>query len=152
MRIALTRTPFQRNAGIFSRKRIQLMKTFGVTLVAWLIGGCQSSPVAEFSRINLGQDKSDVLEHAGGPSWRDRKHGLDRWTYILFQDGIRLERQVLFSEGIVAYVGDPVEPFISAEEQDSINAQKNLTLERMERQDNAANSSSHSPSENSSGQ
>jgi len=95
--------------------------------------GCQTSPIVEFSRINLGQDKSDVIEHAGGPSWSDRKNGLDRWTYIIFQDGVRLERQVLFSEGIVAYVGDPVEPFISAEEQDQINTEKNLALDRIER-------------------
>lgn len=99
----------------------------------FLLSGCQTSPITEFSRINLGQDKSDVIEFAGGPSWKDRRNGMDRWTYILFQDGIRLERQVLFSEGIVAYVGDPIEPFISAEEQDLINAEKNIVLDRMEK-------------------
>ena len=99
----------------------------------FLLSGCQTSPITEFSRINLGQDKSDVIEFAGGPSWKDRRNGMDRWTYILFQDGIRLERQVLFSEGIVAYVGDPIEPFISAEEQDLINTEKNKALDRMER-------------------
>lgn len=152
MRIVLVRALFQKNTEIFYRKMFRLMSVMGVTFISWVLCGCQSSPIVEFSRINLGQDKSDVLESAGGPSWRDRKNGLDRWTYILFQDGIRLERQVLFSEGIVAYVGDPVEPFISAEEQDRINAQKNLTLERMERQESAAtmrSSYSESPITNS---
>lgn len=103
------------------------------TIGAFFLSGCQSTPIAEFSRINLGQDKSDVIEFAGGPSWKDRRNGMDRWTYILFQDGIRLERQVLFADGIVAYVGDPIEPFISAEEQDSINEDKNKVLDRMEK-------------------
>ncbi len=115
--------------------------------VCLLFLGCQTSPIVEFSRINLGQDKSDVIEHAGGPSWKDRKNGMDRWTYILFQDGVRLERQVLFADGIVAYVGDPIEPFISAEEQDLINAEKNKELDRMER---AVSSAPHSNSRRSS--
>lgn len=107
-------------------------------LLIYIIGtlflsGCQSTPIAEFSRINLGQDKSDVIEFAGGPSWKDRRNGMDRWTYILFQDGIQLERQVLFTDGIVAYVGDPIEPFMSAEEQDSLNEEKNRVLDRMEK-------------------
>ncbi len=94
--------------------------------------GCQTSPIKEFNKISLGNDKSDVIELIGGPSWYDRKEGTDRWTYILFQDGIRLEREIRFAEGVVAYIGEPQKPFISAEEKDLINAGKNLYYDKMD--------------------
>ncbi len=107
---------------------------YSLILVSFSIfEACQSSPIKEFNKITLGNDKSDVIELIGGPNWYDRREGTDRWTYIIFQDGVQLEREIRFSEGIVAYVGEPVKPFITAAEQDSINAEKNLYLDRMER-------------------
>lgn len=100
---------------------------FGTVLL-----GCQSEPINDFNKVSLGHDKSDVLEVVGGPSWKDRRNGMDRWTYIIYQDGVRLERQVQFLDGIVTYSGEPIQPFLSAEEQDYLNAQKNFTLDRME--------------------
>ncbi|MEY4617330.1 MAG: hypothetical protein RJB66_2290 [Pseudomonadota bacterium] len=102
-------------------------------LFAWLLlVGCQTAPIEDFNKVSLGYDKSDVLEIVGGPSWKDRRNGMDRWTYIIYQDGVRLERQIQFLDGIVNYTGEPIRPFISAEEQDALNAQKNLVLDRME--------------------
>jgi hypothetical protein len=98
-----------------------------------LLTACQSQPIKDFEKVSLGQDKSDVIETIGGPSWKDRRQGFDRWTYIIYQDGIRLEKEIRFLDGIVAYKGEPIPPFISAEEQDAINAEKNLIADRMDR-------------------
>lgn len=104
---------------------------------------CQSKPIKDFEKITLGHDKSDVIEFIGGPTWSDRRDGFDRWNYIIFQDGVRLEREIRFYEGIVAYIGEPIKPFISAVEQDAINAEKNLYLDRIDRKNTSQDSSSY---------
>jgi hypothetical protein len=116
-----------------------LNRVLSFIAVSILFGACQTPPIKDFEHISLGQDKSDVIETVGGPSWSDRRKGIDRWTYIIYQDGVRLERQVHFLDGIVTYKGEPVQPFITAEEQDQFNAEKNLALDSME---HGANSSS----------
>lgn len=110
-----------------------LYRPLCVLLLAELLLSCQSKPILEFETVVLGQDKSDVLEAVGGPSWSDRRKGMDRWAYILYQDGVRLERHIYFLDGIVAYKGEPNPPFISAEEQDEINLEKNLALDSVKR-------------------
>lgn len=111
-----------------------LFRAVKLMSVGFFIGACQSAPIKEFDQVALGQDKSDVIESVGGPSWKDRRKGFDRWTYIIYQDGVRLERQIHFLDGIVTYKGEPVQPFITAEEQDEFNSEKNLALEKMERE------------------
>jgi outer membrane protein assembly factor BamE len=106
----------------------KLLMTFAI----YFLCGCQTAPIKDFETVSLGHDKSDVLETIGGPSWQDRRKGFDRWTYIIYQDGVRLERQIYFLDGIVTYKGDPIQPFITAEEQDETNAEKNLALDRLE--------------------
>jgi outer membrane protein assembly factor BamE len=109
------------------------LKLAGVALAMWLSMGCQTSPIVEFENVTLGQDKSAVLEVVGGPSWKDRIKGTDRWTYILYQDGMRLEREVHFLDGIVVFKGETPGPFITAEEQDDINDRQNQLFYQSER-------------------
>lgn len=127
-------------------QRFQWM-TF-ITQLLLLLGACQTSPIKDFNSIILGNDKSDVIEKVGGPTWVDRRQGQDRWTYILYQDGIRLERQITFLDGIVTYKGEPIPPFISAEEQDALNAEKNHILDNHFREVTATTKAS-SPRDNS---
>lgn len=87
--------------------------------------GCQSSPLTEFGRLSIGDDKATVLEALGGPQSTKRRQGIDRWGYVLYQDGIKHLKQLDFYDGILIYKGDPVPPFISAEEQDRLNQKKN---------------------------
>jgi outer membrane protein assembly factor BamE len=89
---------------------------------------CQSSRLRSFDKLLLGQEKDTVLEVMGGPTYHERIQGQDRWTYILYESDIRHEKVVYFLDGFLTYRGLPIPPIISAEEQDSINAEKNLKL------------------------
>lgn len=89
---------------------------------------CQSSRLRSFDKLMLGQEKDTVLEVMGGPTYRERIQGQDRWTYILYESDIRHEKVIYFLDGFLTYRGLPIPPIISAEEQDSINAEQNLKL------------------------
>ena len=102
-------------------------------VLSFCLWACESAPLKQFEKVNLGHDKSDVLEIMGGPTYSARRNGMDRWTYVIYQDGIRLERQIEFLDGIALYKGNPKEPFITADEQDQLNAEKNLIAEQIER-------------------
>lgn len=117
---------------------MQMLKKLSQLMGLWaLIAGfgvsaCQSSPLKEFETITLGQDKDMVIELIGGPTWKTRRHGSDLWTYLLFEDGQRHERQIEFTQGLVTYTGKPRPPFFSAEEQDRLNAKKDRVLRNLE--------------------
>lgn len=87
-------------------------------------GGCQTSRHREFDSVHTGMAKDQVLAAVGGPNRTMHKNGLDRWTYLLWtpEGGGRQVREIHFSEGIAVYVGAPLAPRVSAEEQDQINA------------------------------
>ena len=121
-----------RKSNFSQRSFYSRLNRLSLLLPSFLLISCQTAPLKEFENVGLGHDKADVLEAVGGPSWKDRRQGMDRWTYIIYQDGVRLERQILFADGIVAYKGEPIPPFITAEEQDEINSQLNLSLEKIE--------------------
>lgn len=100
----------------------------------WLsLAACQMNPKKQFEKIKTGMDKGQVLELMNSPQQTDRKSGIDRWTYIYYNDEVREEKQVHFAEGLVTYVGAPVQPAVSAEEQDALNEAANQSLEQMAR-------------------
>lgn len=111
--------------------------------------GCQSNPLREFSDLRQGMYKDEVLDIAGSPSRTQRWHGMDRWTYIYFLESNqmgwkgtdRAEKEVHFASGRAVYVGDKPKPDISAEEQDRINEESNIALEREAAERRAANTS-----------
>jgi hypothetical protein len=80
-------------------------------------------------------NKSEVLETAGGPNRTHRKNGQDEWVYVIpghQQDPDQI-KSVMFTEGRVTSVGDPIKPLISAEEQDRINEEINTKLDAQDR-------------------
>jgi outer membrane protein assembly factor BamE len=92
--------------------------------------GCASTDIRDFEKIQVGMDKDDVLKIMGSPNKSERWKGMDRWTYVLWNDNQDGRREVHFNEGRATYVGDMVKPEISAEEQDRLNAESNAALER----------------------
>ncbi len=70
------------------------------------LSGCQTNLKTAFDEIKPGMDKDQVLEMIGGPRAVTRFHGKDRWFIIFYQDGIRYEREIHFSNGIADYVGE----------------------------------------------
>ena len=110
-------------------KLIVFFISFNLFLV---LVACQTTPpskLKEFDEVHLGAEKIDVLEKIGNPTFFDRKLGQDRWTYQMYEDNIRHEKVIYFLDGFVTYRGEPIPPFISAEEQDDINYEKNIILD-----------------------
>ncbi len=104
---------------------------FHILLLFLALVSCQSAPslLKDFDNVPLGAEKIDVLEKIGNPTFFDRKLGQDRWTYQIYEDNIKHEKVVYFLDGFVTYRGEPIPPFISAEEQDNINYEKNIILD-----------------------
>ena len=109
------------------------MYKFQLLFFACLItAGCQTSRIKNFDKVTLGQTKGEVVELAGSPLRTERVSGHDRWTYFFEQPGGPIEQVLIFENNKVSYKGVPPKPFISAEEQDRINQQKNIELQRLE--------------------
>lgn len=91
--------------------------------------GCSTVPAIQaFEQIKPGMEKTDVIEVMGSPQRTQRWHGMDRWTYIMYENAStpsRQEKEIHFSEGKAVYVGLPPVPKISADEQDRINEASN---------------------------
>ncbi|MCE3010299.1 MAG: outer membrane protein assembly factor BamE [Proteobacteria bacterium] len=94
-----------------------------------LVMGCQMSPSKQFNKVSVGMEKDQVLEIMGSPQQTLRRSGADRWTYVFYNTETQESRQVHFSEGKAIYVGEVYKPEVSAEDQDTMNAQSNAALE-----------------------
>jgi outer membrane protein assembly factor BamE len=102
-----------------------------------LVTGCQTSMVKQFSTVQSGMEKDDILEIMGSPTRTQRFHGKDRWTYIFYDDKIRFEKEVQFFEGNAVYVGEVSQPELekSAFFVDKQNNEKNIQIEKMMAED-----------------
>lgn len=98
---------------------------------AFLFLGCATEMGQQFEKVKVGMDKDDVLEIMDSPQRTQRWKGMDRWTYIFYQQDNRIEKEVHFQEGKAAYVGDKYLPAVSAEEQDAINEASNKEVEAL---------------------
>ncbi len=88
------------------------------------LSACQTPLTKSYQALTLGMEKTDVLEIMGNPTRTRRIQDKDRWSYVFYDNDIRLEKEVHFFQGNVVYLGDPPAPKISAEEQDHINSLK----------------------------
>jgi outer membrane protein assembly factor BamE len=103
--------------------------------------GCQSNPVRHFdNNVKVGMEKFQVLEVMGTPWATTRLHGKDRWIYVIYDDGIRKEREVHFENGNAVFVGEyhPA-PEKSAAVVDKQNEELNKKLDEEEVQRKKAN-------------
>jgi outer membrane protein assembly factor BamE len=74
------------------------------------LSACQTSMLKQFSKVQQGMEKDDVLEVMGSPNQSQRFHGKDRWRYVFYEDQIRFEKEVHFFEGKAIYAGDIWQP------------------------------------------
>jgi len=72
-----------------------------------LLTSCQTNMLKQFSRVEKGMDKNDVMELMGSPVTSTRFHGKDRWMYVMYEDNVRYEREVHFNNNSADYVGEP---------------------------------------------
>lgn len=98
-----------------------------VFLVLFL-AACASSPLSEIDKIREGMNKQEVLAKAGSPDRTRFKNEKDEWSYIIRDrnNHATITREIHFFNGHVVYVGGPIPPRISAEDQDNINLQNHL--------------------------
>ena len=95
------------------------------------VTGCQSDPAMDFKHLKPGMEKNDVLEVMGSPQRTQRWHGMDRWTYIYYeQKQNREEKEVHFDQGKAVYIGEKYSPPVTAKEQDDIFDEQNQQLEK----------------------
>ncbi len=83
----------------------------------------------QFERIKVGMEKDEVLSLMDSPQRTQRWHGMDRWTYIFYNEDQRQEKEVHFADGHANYVGDHPKPEMSAEERDAQNEASNKALD-----------------------
>lgn len=99
--------------------------------ISLLTTACQTSMLKQFSKIQPGMEKDDVLDLMGSPTRTLRSQGKDRWTYVFYDDRIRFEKEVQFFEGNAIYVGEVWQPPTerSAVAMDTRNQQKNQEID-----------------------
>lgn len=97
--------------------------------LCFLMLGCATDMKEQFGRIKVGMEKDEVLALMDSPQRTQRWHGMDRWTYIFYDDKQRLEKEVHFADGKANYVGDHQPPAVSADERDAQNEAANKDLE-----------------------
>lgn len=116
---------------------------FSLLLFSLSLAACQTNMTRQFEKVHSGMEKNDVLELMGSPQRSQRFHGKDRWTYILYEDNKRSEKEVHFDNGVAVYVGDTWKPEAekSAEAVDAKNEKTNVELDKLvkEEKDQARN-------------
>ncbi|GIL18095.1 MAG: hypothetical protein BroJett040_18460 [Oligoflexia bacterium] len=110
------------------------MKLF-VTRILFLtslffVVGCQTTPLAQYKQVRVGMEKFEVLELMGSPQRNIRASGVDKWTYIFYDQSHRYQREVHFKNDRAIYVGEPVKPKVTAEQTDSMNDRVNKNIEQ----------------------
>ena len=108
------------------------MKTAYLSLFLglFLLLGCTINQKKRFDQVQVGMDKDQVLGLLASPQRTQRWQGMDRWTYIFFEDEIKFEKEIHFLEGTAAYVGDIPKPALSADERDKKQDEENAEYDR----------------------
>lgn len=100
-------------------------------LLLFSLSSCQTNMLNQFSKVQPGMDKHDVIEIMGSPTTKTRLHNKDRWIYNFYADKKRYEKEVHFSNSDVVYAGDSwvVEADKSAATIDQKNEELNNKLD-----------------------
>ncbi len=86
---------------------LSLGKSISVSVFIWitaLVTSCATKPHQALERLEVGMDKSQVVELLGAPQRSHRQRGHDLWVYEYLQDGQPLVTRVTFSQGRVANI------------------------------------------------
>lgn len=106
-----------------------MRKIIPLFFLSFALLACTTNMREQFQRVQVGMEKDEVLALMDSPQRTQRWHGMDRWTYIFYDENHRQEKEVHFSQGRANYVGDTYKPEISAEERDARNEASNKQLE-----------------------
>lgn len=118
-------------------------------LSSLILIACTINQKKRFDRVQIGMDKDEVLSLMASPQITQRWHGMDRWTYIIYEDDVRLDKEVHFTEGKATYVGDAYKPPLSAEQRDQKNEESNAEVEKLAKTQKEENRKSYRQYEDS---
>ncbi|MGZ5279918.1 MAG: outer membrane protein assembly factor BamE domain-containing protein [Pseudobdellovibrionaceae bacterium] len=108
------------------------MKRYLILLsLSFLMMGCATNMHEQFQRLKVGMEKDEVLSLMSSPQRTQRWRGMDRWTYIFYEEDQRLEKEVHFADGRASYLGEHPKPVVTAEERDAQNESSNKELEAL---------------------
>ena len=109
------------------------MKNLLLLLFSSLVVFSCVTPMAQrLEGVYVGMLKDEVLETAGSPTTFARYKGRDRWIYRIPQGSNIKVTEIQFENGKAVYVGGPVVPVLSADEQDKYNQMYNERAEKTE--------------------
>ncbi len=91
---------------------MKLILFFSLCLI---LSACQTNLSRQFEKIKPGADKDTVLDMLGSPRNITRMGGEDRWYYMYYQDEIRQQKEVHFSNGLVTYSGERQKPAVEVD-------------------------------------
>lgn len=101
-------------------------------VIGFALMACQSDPISRFSQLKKGMDKGQVVDIIGSPKATSRYQGKDRWHYQLTSSQRVMDKELLFSDGKLVYAGNPVQPTVTAAEQDKINEKQNTEVQKLD--------------------
>ncbi|OQW50587.1 MAG: hypothetical protein A4S09_01990 [Proteobacteria bacterium SG_bin7] len=86
------------------------MKQAFVLVTAFLVASC-TTPQHSFENVNIGMDKSEVIElMGGGPQLTKRRNSEDVWQYHFYTGEQKSIKELHFKNNKVSYKGEPVGP------------------------------------------
>ncbi len=92
-------------------------KILGLGLIWGLLTGCASTPQRGLEKLEVGMDKSQVVELMGSPLHSQRQKGQDIWTYRYFKDDQEWFTRVTFKQGRVIDVESTDQATLRARQQ-----------------------------------
>ncbi|MCB0411768.1 MAG: hypothetical protein KDD22_04540 [Bdellovibrionales bacterium] len=73
------------------------------------LAGCATPIHKSFPKLELGQDKADVLEILGrGPEHSERDDDEDHWTYKYYRNDVEYRRRLTFDQNKLVDIGNEV--------------------------------------------
>ncbi len=91
---------------------------------------CTTPMVERFDKVELGMDKTDVIDEVGSPNRSLRSNDQDIWIYTFHTPDTIEQREVCFKDNVVSYVGTPrprnEHPKIKSEEEAAAVLKKEL--------------------------
>ncbi len=79
-----------------------------------LLSSCSHDPYKEFSKIQIGQDKGDLLETLGSPLRARHTEDTDIWTYRFYKNGESIYKDITLRNNHIVQITDAREPDLKA--------------------------------------
>lgn len=83
------------------------LRLFIFIALGFLLLSCASPSHRAVERINIGMEKSDVLDILGSPTRTERARNGDRWTYESYTKENKYSFNVYFHDGRVSHITSP---------------------------------------------